>query len=302
MIEQEACVRLELDNRPENVAVVRAALTGVAEAVGFHEELTTDLKTAVSEACNNVVMHAYEGGQGPMRVLVSNAEHTVDVVVSDEGTGITRLSSGPDHMGLGLALISALADQVEFRGPPEGGTEVRIRFRRTDVDTGAGFTHNEAWPSRPEALAAGDVVMWCRPVPLVRHVMGRVARAAAAGSHFTITGASDLYAINDAMAGFAEMAADGHLVVGISSSPHRLTLDAGPLVSLDALATARTTGADASPGALQSSEATGTAGALDPFGALQTQRAKLAQLVDQLSFESFEGGELMRLLVLDRGR
>lgn len=264
--------------------MVRAALSGVAEAAGFDEELATDVKTAVSEACNNVVIHAYEGQIGPMRIVVDNTGDRVDVVVRDTGTGIRRLSSGADHMGLGLALISALADQAEFNSPTGGGTEVRMRFRRNQADTDAGFPGDEEWPQRPSALGGEDVVMWCEPVPLVRHLIGRVARATAASSHFTMTGASDLYAINDAMAGFAEAVADGRLVVGISSSSHRLTLDAGPLVGLDS-----GDGGEGSTG--------GNGGASE----VSARRAALAELVDELSFENSDEGKLVHLLVLDRG-
>jgi serine/threonine-protein kinase RsbW len=285
VIEQPSCVRLELENRPENVSVVRAALSGVAEAAGFDEELATDVKTAVSEACNNVVIHAYEGQVGLMRVLVSNSGDRVDVVVRDSGTGIRRLSSGADHMGLGLALISALADQAEFNSPTGGGTEVRMRFRRGQTDAEASFPGDEEWPHRPSALVEEDVVMWCEPVPLVRHLIGRVARATAASSHFTMTGASDLYAINDAMAGFAEVAADGHLVVGISSSSHQLTLEAGPLVGIEA-----GDGGEPVPEAT-SGDAT----------EVRARRAALAELVDELSVENSDDGKLLHLLVLDRG-
>ena len=281
MIQEQACVRLELQNRPENVAVVRAALSGIAESAGFDEELATDVKTAVSEACNNVVIHAYEGQRGPMRVLVTDSGDRVDIIVRDDGTGIRRLSSTDDHMGLGLALISALADQAEFRSPSDGGTEVRMRFRRSDDSEEAGFPTDAEWPERPQALADEDVVMWCEPVPLVRHLVGRVARAAAASSHFTMTGASDLYAINDAMAGFAEVAADGHLVVGISSSSHRLTLEAGPVATHDPNAVGTDDAGDAAE--------------------LQARKAALAKLVDQLSFEPFDEGALLHVLVLDRG-
>ena len=277
-------MRLELENRPENVSVVRAALSGVAEAAGFDDELATDVKTAVSEACNNVVIHAYEGQPGPMRVLVTNAGDRVDVVVRDSGTGIRRLSSGPDHMGLGLALISALADQAEFDSPSDGGTEVRMRFRRGAAGSEPDFPRDEEWPERPAALQEEDVVMWCEPVPLVRHLVGRVARATAASSHFTISGASDLYAINDAVAGFAEVVADGHLFVGISSSSHRLTLEAGPLVAL---------------GSAESQEPVG--GQEQGSAEIRAREAALAELVDELSFENSDAGRLLHLLVLDRG-
>ena len=62
-------VRLELDSRPETLTLVRGVLAGVAELIGLDPELLDDLKTAVSEACNNVVMHAYEGETGPLTVL-----------------------------------------------------------------------------------------------------------------------------------------------------------------------------------------------------------------------------------------
>ena len=65
--EKAPAVRLELDSRPETLTLVRGVLAGVAELIGLDPELLDDLKTAVSEACNNVVMHAYDGVAGPLR-------------------------------------------------------------------------------------------------------------------------------------------------------------------------------------------------------------------------------------------
>ncbi len=266
VIQEPACVRLEFENRPENVALVRAVLAGLAEAAEFDEEFATDLKTAVSEACNNVVLHAYGGGLGAMHVTVHYVDDRVDVVVTDHGTGINRLSNAPDHMGLGLPLISALADQAEFRSPADGGTEVRMRFRRSDLASEAGIPQNGEWPVREHALD-GDVVLWCEPVTLLRHVFGRAARAFAASSHFTISGAADLHAINDAVAEYAEASADGHVVLAISAEPHQLALDLGPF---------------------------------DPEG----RTAALAPLVDQLSLEDMDADrtKLLHLLLRDHGR
>ena len=55
-----AAVSLRLPARPENVAVVRQALTGLGDAYDLDPDLLGDIKTAVTEACNNVVLHAYE--------------------------------------------------------------------------------------------------------------------------------------------------------------------------------------------------------------------------------------------------
>lgn len=286
MIQESASVRLELENRPENVAVVRAAIAGLADAAEFNEELTTDLKTAISEACNNVVIHAYEGGSGPMRVTVKYERDQVDATVTDGGTGIRRLSNPADHMGLGLALISALADQAEFRTPPEGGTQVRMRFRRNEDASQEGILTDADWPDQPPEIS-GDVVLWCEPVSLSRHMLGRVARAVAATSHFTISGAADLYKVNDAFAEYAESAADGQVVLAITGSSHRLAVDAGPFVALHP--------AGADDGAV--------AGFSDGDGAeAPASAAPLAELVDQLSFQERDSHRLLHLLLLDSGR
>jgi len=279
---EPACVRLEIENRPQNVALVRAALSGLAEAVGFDAELTSDIQTAVSEACNNVVLHAYEGASGPMDVTVSCGSDGIDVLVADRGTGITRLSSAGDHMGLGLALISALADQAEFTSPNDGGTEVRMRFRRAEDPSDDSIPRAHEWAARPSDLS-GDVVLRCNPVTLLRHVLGRVARAIAASSHFTLSGAAELYAVNDAVADYAEAAADGHVVIAISGSSHQLTLDGWPFMARD--------GVGADDGVPN-----------DPSGGLAAREALVARLVDQVSFERVDTGGRMHVLLLDHGQ
>ena len=65
MIELPPTVRLELDSRPEQVSVVRGTLAGLAELLAVDTPFLDDLKTAVTEACNNVVLHAY--GANPVR-------------------------------------------------------------------------------------------------------------------------------------------------------------------------------------------------------------------------------------------
>ena len=60
-------LELVLPARAENVAVVRHALAGMAEALGMDPAQIADLKTVVTEACMNVVVHAYEEERGPAR-------------------------------------------------------------------------------------------------------------------------------------------------------------------------------------------------------------------------------------------
>src|SRR5438874_8345283 len=109
-------VRLELDSRPETLTLVRGVLAGVAELIGLDPELLDDLKTAVSEACNNVVMHAYEGETGPLSVRMYIEPEAIEVVVADQGSGLPPLAPADETIrGVGVSVIRALAEQAEFR-------------------------------------------------------------------------------------------------------------------------------------------------------------------------------------------
>jgi len=125
-------VKLTLPARPENVAVVRHVLGAFAESMRLPDELIEDLRLAVTEACTNVVRHAYpEGNPGAVEVSIEPREERVRIVVADTGRGIGTSSdtSGP---GLGLPLIAAIADTVDLQSAPGGGSRVAMTFRRRD--------------------------------------------------------------------------------------------------------------------------------------------------------------------------
>jgi anti-sigma regulatory factor (Ser/Thr protein kinase) len=122
-------VRMELPALAENVAVVRQAVAGVASALGVEDPLLADVKMAVSEACANVVLHAYEDGRGAMEIEVDPGQETLTVVVRDRGRGVRpRLDLEGTTLGLGLPLMAALCDEVEVRHGNGAGTEVRLAF------------------------------------------------------------------------------------------------------------------------------------------------------------------------------
>src|SRR5919112_942201 len=76
-------VRLTLPARPENVAVVRHVLGAFAEALRLPDGLVEDLRLAVTEACTNVVRHAYTpGAPGPVEISIRPEDDVVSVVVA----------------------------------------------------------------------------------------------------------------------------------------------------------------------------------------------------------------------------
>lgn len=121
-------LQLLVPARAENVAVVRHAFGGLADALGLPDQLTADIKLAVTEACTNVVLHAYGDGAGPLEVDASIVDGELVVVVRDQGKGIHPRPDSPG-LGLGLPLIATLSQSLELEGgTSEGPTEVRMTF------------------------------------------------------------------------------------------------------------------------------------------------------------------------------
>ena len=226
-------VCLNLVNRPENVLVVRQALTGVAESLGLDAIASNDLNTAVTEACNNVVLHAYGGAEGPLEVELYVSAATIAVVVGDRGGGIPPRKIDDDelHAGIGLPVIQALSRQVELRDRPGGGTEVRMEFALAE---GAPLAPLEGAGPGPCAPAEGDpantVAMSLAPTALAREVLPRVLCALAARAYFSTDRIGDVQLVADVLAANAgDSIAGSHLDVDVTVAPRNLELRLGPL-------------------------------------------------------------------------
>ena len=258
-------------NRPENVALVRQALSGLASRVGIDEGLLADMKTAVSEACNNVVLHAYPDG-GPLEVYACPDDQKVTIIVRDEGTGIQPRAPEPQAamQGVGLSLIQALTDSVEFGGGAGEGTEVRMSFH-SDLPLDTDHIEEGQAESDPPP---GDTVVSVSG-GLVAPVLGNVIAVLAARAGFSVERLSDAQLITDAIAAHAEEAVTGpHVHAAIDSTERRLDLRVGPLVN---------GGADR----LVSSSAVGGLGNV------------LERLTDEVTVERRNGGEDLRLSIVD---
>ena len=124
-------LHLKLPAEADNVAVIREAVGTRAKELGLEESAVDDLKTVVSEACANVVLHAYpdDARQRPLEVEMGWTERAVNVVVRDQGIGI-RPASGlrSPSLRLGLQLIGALASCFQIRSGRDHGTELVIQL------------------------------------------------------------------------------------------------------------------------------------------------------------------------------
>ena len=232
MDDEHPSVSLQLDSSPETLTLVRGALGGLAEGLGLDPELLDDIKTAVSEACNNVVMHAYGGDSGPLQVCLYVGSDHIQVLVRDWGGGIHVLTPSDDRLqGVGIPIMRALAEKTDFRPVPNGGTEVWMQF--------AGLREGELlYRLPPEAAVdddwssrlSGDAVVSLSPVNFIGGVLGRLARALAARARFSLDRFSDVYLVTDALAAHAVHAAStSRIAFGILTDTRHLEVTLGPL-------------------------------------------------------------------------
>jgi serine/threonine-protein kinase RsbW len=200
-----AAVSLRLPARPENVAVVRQALTGLGDAYDLDPELLGDIKTAVTEACNNVVLHAYPDDEGLVEVEADcDGEHT-DVVVRDFGAGIQPRSFSEERtLGLGLPLIATLSSRFEIRGGgPEQGIEVDMTFSAADARERRERLVAERDPVDHPFDAPRAAGLLIQPGPLVASVASRVTAILAARADFPLDRLADAVLVSDAIAAHA---------------------------------------------------------------------------------------------------
>jgi serine/threonine-protein kinase RsbW len=277
-------VRLELTSQPEAARLVRSMSSAAGEALGFDPELLADVNTAVTEACNNVILHAYGDGVGPMAVALTASPEGVQARICDQGCGIHQ--AGPDHDGLkvGLTLMSAVADRAEFITIPDGGTEVRLSFRAPAGHPRGSWPPpreagdaSSAWQAELHSGLTGDVVLTVCPVTLLAPVLGRIGRALAPSAGFSLQRCSDVYLLSDALAAHAEEAAESTSIsVALGARRHRLDFALAPL-------------------------RVGTSAEWEQPGSPQ-RAATLTALGENLAFVQRDGHETLRLSMVDHLR
>jgi anti-sigma regulatory factor (Ser/Thr protein kinase) len=234
--ERPAGLQIRLPAKAENVAVVRHALAGLAEQIGMDETGVSDLKTVVTEACMNVVVHAYPDGVGPLEIQADPDTEGLTVVVSDSGAGISpQADSERASLKLGLSLIAALSSSFSISGGLGRGTEVMMRIPLIGGGT------NGKHPAGPEiTIGEGGAELTVGRADLLEPVLARIVGALAARQDLSIERLSDAVLVTDAIADAAPgRFADGCVRLGLGESEKGLELKLGPM-ERGAAATIRT--------------------------------------------------------------
>ena len=184
-------LRLVLAGTAENLALVRQALAGFADAVGIDDLTLGDLKQIATEACMNAVVHAYPDGEaGRVEVRAVAADGSVELRVRDWGAGFRPRPADADRLSLrlGLPLIASLSTRFEIISSSEGGTEIVAVVSTTGAepeDPGAAVPapdHSEV------AVTAGSAA---------RPVIARVIALAATRAGLSLDRMSDSVLLGD---------------------------------------------------------------------------------------------------------
>ena len=130
---------LEFPSRSCNEAFARSAVACFAAQMDPTLEELGDIRTAVSEAVTNCIVHAYPEGLGTIslrcRILKDNV---LDVVIKDKGVGIDNLeqarkpmftTGGADRSGMGFTIMESFMTSFELTSEPGKGTVVHMRRR-----------------------------------------------------------------------------------------------------------------------------------------------------------------------------
>ena len=219
---------ITLPAKAENVAVVRHAVAGLADQLGMREPSVGDLKTVVTEACMNVVVHAYDGEEtGPLQVEALAEGEGLTVSVRDFGRGI-RPTAGDERQSLriGLTLIAALSSSFSISGGLNKGTEVIMHLLLdpaagdgavSDADAGAVSAPEEA-----DLRIEGPHIV----APVLERVIGALAARPPSGSDRL----NDVLLLADAVSdGVPRALEDGPYRFAVGDGDGGIDLRVGPL-------------------------------------------------------------------------
>jgi serine/threonine-protein kinase RsbW len=225
MSEKPKGLQIKLPAKAENVAVVRHALAGLAEQVGMDETGIADLKTVVTEACMNVVVHAYPDGSGPLTIEADPDSEGLTVTVRDSGSGISpQADSERASLKLGLSLIAALSSSFSISGGLNRGTEVMMRLPLSGGGANGDGSVAEV------SLDVDATELTVARAELLEPVLARLVGALAARRDLSVERVSDAVLVTDAISDAAPgRFADGCVRLGLGESDKGLELRLGPM-------------------------------------------------------------------------
>ncbi|MBQ8201069.1 MAG: anti-sigma F factor [Clostridia bacterium] len=123
----------------ENESFARVVIAAFAVQLSPTVSEIADIKTAVSEAVTNAIVHGYEGKTGMVRLRANIEDRMLTIEISDQGRGIANVKQAmepfftthpeQERSGMGFAVMQTFMDDLHVASSPGQGTTIRMRKR-----------------------------------------------------------------------------------------------------------------------------------------------------------------------------
>lgn len=129
-------MELSFASRSENEAFARVAVAAFISQLDPTMEELTEIKTVVSEAVTNAIIHGYEGMDGIVYISCKIIDQSIELIIEDKGRGIEDLEEAREPLftskpemersGMGFTIMENFMDEIEVVSRPGVGTRIRL--------------------------------------------------------------------------------------------------------------------------------------------------------------------------------
>ena len=129
-------MKIEFDSRSLNEAFARVVVAAFASQLDPTIEEIADVKTAVSEAVTNAIIHGYEDEMGLVTVICRINDNKLEIIVEDSGQGIDDIEQAREPLftskpelersGMGFTVMETFMDEIEVYSEPKKGTTIKM--------------------------------------------------------------------------------------------------------------------------------------------------------------------------------
>lgn len=130
-------MKLEIVSKSNNEAFARIAVAAFVSQLDPTIEELADIKTAVSEAVTNCIIHGYENSSGIIKIISKIFANTIEIEISDTGKGIENIElarkplytskSNLERSGMGFTIMESFMDEVNIESVVGLGTKITMK-------------------------------------------------------------------------------------------------------------------------------------------------------------------------------
>ena len=130
-------MKLEFVSKSNNEAFARIAVAAFVSQLDPTIEELADIKTAVSEAVTNCIIHGYENSSGIIKIISKIFANTIEIEISDTGKGIENIElprkplytskSNLERSGMGFTIMESFMDEVNIESVVGLGTKITMK-------------------------------------------------------------------------------------------------------------------------------------------------------------------------------